>query len=79
MPTHISFVFVFGFYGLYLASLRGQFEIWQKTRETGGVTRGKKPQARTWTQGRCNEDKVSVHGMLALPTELNSNLENIIF
>ena len=42
--------------------------------ERGGVTSSKGPQARTWTWGCCSEDKASVHGTPALPTELNSAL-----
>ena len=58
--------------------LRGFFGLIDRTAEDvtgwerGGVTHSKGPQARTWTlDGNCSEDKASVHGTLALPTELN--------
>ena len=46
--------------------------IWQETDERGGLTCSKGPQARTWTQSGCSQDKASVHGTLDPPTELNS-------
>ena len=39
--------------------------------ERGAATRSKGPQAGTRTRDRCSEDKASVHGMPALPTEVN--------
>ena len=45
------------------------------TAETGwerrGITCKKEPQAGTRTQGCCSKDKAFVHGMPALPAELN--------
>ena len=38
----------------------------------GGVTRSKGPQAGTPTRGHCSEDRASVRGMPAVPTELSA-------
>ena len=40
-------------------------------RETGGVKRSKGPRDGSQTQVHCSENKASVHGTPALPTELN--------
>ena len=56
-----------------MALLIVQLKRWQETgRERGGVTHGKGTQAGTRTRVHCSEEKASVRGTPALPTELNS-------
>lgn len=68
---------MYTYIGLYMALPTEQFKKLQETRwERGGVIHSKGPQDRTQTRGRCGEDKASVHGAPALPTELNSTNNN---
>ena len=56
----------------FLALLIEHLKTWQETDwERGGVTRSNRPQTRTRTRVHCSEAEASVHGMPALPSELN--------
>ena len=68
-----SWINTFGvFFGLHMALLIDQLKMWQESGwQRGGMTHSIGSQERSRTWGRCSEDKASVHGTPALPSELN--------
>ena len=64
----IFFYICIHFYGLYMAFIRRN----DRKQVERGSDMQQGPQTGTGTQGRCSEDKASVNGTPALPTELNS-------